>query len=195
MRIRETTVYTIRWLNWTKPIQPSENWQFILKWPNKFKWPNKLKSYWCGYIACTIWNTLWKVFCTVCRYKLFLMYWVRIQLHVHANVIDLFSLYVLFSQDRSFDDTLENCFFQILSYSRAYLCVMYEMTKGKVPLGPLLGKQNIQVKEVYTFQRCIDTLQSTFMSLLGCLDAYWDNSQSCKISYSQYFKKYLQNYQ
>ena len=96
----------------------------------------------------------------------------RIQLHVHANVIDLFSLYVLFSQYRSFDDTLENCFFQILSYSRAYLCVMYEKTKGKVPLGPLFGKQNIQAKEAYTFKRSIDTFQSTFMSLLGCLDAY-----------------------
>ena len=86
------------------------------------------------------------------------MYWVRIQSHVHANVIDLFSLYVLFSQYRSFDETLENCSFQILSYSRAYLCVMYEKTKGKVPLRPLLGKQNIQAKEAYTFKRSIDTL-------------------------------------
>ena len=81
------------------------------------------------------------------------MYWVRIQSNVHANVIDLLSLYVLFSQTyRSFDDTLENRFFQILSSSRAYLRVMYEKTKGKVPLGPLLGKQNIQAKEVYTLR-------------------------------------------
>ena len=92
------------------------------------------------------------------------MYWVRTQLHVHANVIDLLSLYILFSQYRSFDDTLENCFFQIFSYPRAYLRVMYEKTKGKVPLGPLWGKQNIKAREVYTFQRSIDTLQSTFMS-------------------------------
>ena len=35
---------------------------------------------------------------------------------------------------------------------------------GKVPLGPLLGKQNIKAKEVYTFKRSIDTLQSTFVS-------------------------------
>ena len=35
--------------------------------------------------------------------------------------IDLFSLYVLFSQNRSCDNTLENCFFQIPSYSRAYV--------------------------------------------------------------------------
>ena len=83
---------------------------------------------------------------------------------MHANVIDLFSLYVLFSQCRSFDDPLENRFFQILCYSRAYLRVMYEKTKGKAPLGPLLGKQNIQAKQVYTFKRSTDTLQSTFMS-------------------------------
>ena len=27
---------------------------------------------------------------------------------------------------------------------------MYEETMGQVPLGPLLGKQNIQAKEVYS---------------------------------------------
>ena len=41
---------------------------------------------------------------------------------------------------------------------------MYEKTKGKLRLGPLLGKQNIQAKDVYTFKRPIDTLQGTFMS-------------------------------
>ena len=35
-------------------------------------------------------------------------------------------------------------FFQISSYSRAYLRIIYEKIKGQVPLGPLLGKQNIQ---------------------------------------------------
>ena len=30
-----------------------------------------------------------------------------------------------------------------------YLCIIYEKTKDQVPLGPLLGKQNIQAKEVY----------------------------------------------
>ena len=54
---------------------------------------------------------------------------------------DLFILYVLFLQYRSCDNTLEDCFFQILSYSHSYA-----KTKGEVPLGPLLGKQNIQVK-------------------------------------------------
>ena len=35
------------------------------------------------------------------------------------------------------------------SYSRDYLCMIYEKTKDQVPLGPLLGKQNVQAKEVY----------------------------------------------
>ena len=38
-----------------------------------------------------------------------------------TSVIDLFSLYVLFSQYRSRDNTLENCFLQISSCSRAYV--------------------------------------------------------------------------
>ena len=62
---------------------------------------------------------------------------------------DLFNLYVLFFQYRSCDYTLENSFFQISSYSRAYLRIIYEKKKGQVLLGPLLGKQNIQVEEVY----------------------------------------------
>ena len=57
---------------------------------------------------------------------------------------------ILFSQNRSFDNILENCFFQISSYSRAYVSWMiYKKTKGQIPLGPLLRKQNIQAKEVY----------------------------------------------
>ena len=56
------------------------------------------------------------------------------------RAIDLFSLYVLFSQYMSCDNTLENCFFQILSNSRAYLRVIYEKTMGQVRLGPLLEK-------------------------------------------------------
>ena len=38
-----------------------------------------------------------------------------------TSLIDLFSLYVLFSQYRSCDNSLENCFFQISSCSRAYV--------------------------------------------------------------------------
>ena len=44
--------------------------------------------------------------------------------------IDLFSLYVLFFQYRPYGNTLENCFFQILFYSWAYLLINYEETKG-----------------------------------------------------------------
>ena len=61
----------------------------------------------------------------------------------------LVSLYVLSSQYRSCDDTLENFFFQSSYYSRPYVRMIYEKTKGQVPLRPLLGKQNIQAKEVY----------------------------------------------
>ena len=43
--------------------------------------------------------------------------------------IDLFSLYILFSQCRSCDGTLESCFFEISSYSR-----------------PTLRKQNVQIE-------------------------------------------------
>ena len=31
-----------------------------------------------------------------------------------------------------------------------YICIIYEKAKGQIPLGPLLGKQNIQAKEVYS---------------------------------------------
>ena len=41
-------------------------------------------------------------------------------------------------------------FFQISSYARAYVGIIYEKTEGQVPLGPLFGKQNIQAKEVYS---------------------------------------------
>ena len=42
-----------------------------------------------------------------------------------------FSWYVLFSQCRSSDITLENCFSQISSYSRTYVHIMYEKTNEK----------------------------------------------------------------
>ena len=52
--------------------------------------------------------------------------------------IDLFSLCVLFYQYRYCDDTLGKCFFQISYNSRAYVRIIYENTKGQIPLGPLL---------------------------------------------------------
>ena len=48
--------------------------------------------------------------------------------------VDLFSLYVLFSQYRSRDNTLENCFFQISFCSHVYVRIIYEKRKGQVPL-------------------------------------------------------------
>ena len=64
--------------------------------------------------------------------------------------IDLFSLYVLFSQYRSCDNTLENFFFQISSYSLAYLHIM-KRQRVKVPPGTSIGKTKLKVKEVYSF--------------------------------------------
>ena len=52
---------------------------------------------------------------------------------------DLFSLYVLFDQYRSCDDTLEKCFFQISYYSRAYVSIIYEKQKGQIPPGTSIG--------------------------------------------------------
>ena len=48
--------------------------------------------------------------------------------------------------------SFENCFIQIPSYSRSNVRrvrMIYEKTKGQIALRPSLGKQNIQVKEVY----------------------------------------------
>ena len=74
--------------------------------------------------------------------------------------IELFCLYVFFPQYKSCDNTLKSCFDQISSHSSAYLRIIYEKTKGQDPLGPLLGKQYIQAKEVYldVMMRLIDSL-------------------------------------
>ena len=67
-----------------------------------------------------------------------------------TSLTDLFSLYVLFSQYRSCDNTLENCFF---SNFVLFTCICtHKKTKCQVPLGSLGGIQNIQAKEVYTSQ-------------------------------------------
>ena len=62
-------------------------------------------------------------------------------------------MYILFSQCRSCDVTLESCFFEISSYSRG-VCTHNFMKRQKAnPFGnitwPTLGKQNVQAKEVY----------------------------------------------
>ena len=48
-------------------------------------------------------------------------------------VIDLFSLYILFSHLRPRDVTLGKTFFQMSSYAREYVRITYEKTKGKFP--------------------------------------------------------------
>ena len=37
-------------------------------------------------------------------------------------------------------NTLEDCFFEISFYSRAYVRIIYEKINGQVSLGPLVGK-------------------------------------------------------
>ena len=45
----------------------------------------------------------------------------------------IFSSYVLFSHFRPCDVTLENSFFQMSSYARVYVGIIYEKTKGEFP--------------------------------------------------------------
>ena len=49
---------------------------------------------------------------------------------IGSRLIHLFRFYVLFSQYRSGDNNLENCFFEISSDSRAYRRINDEKTKG-----------------------------------------------------------------
>ena len=51
-----------------------------------------------------------------------------------TSLTDLFSLYVLFSQYRSFDNTLKNCFFQSSSCSRAYVRAKRQSVKFPLDL-------------------------------------------------------------
>ena len=61
-----------------------------------------------------------------------------------TSLTDLFSLYVLFSQYRSFDNTLENCFFQISSCSRAYVRTKRQSVKFSCDL--YCEKKTIKLK-------------------------------------------------
>ena len=58
----------------------------------------------------------------------------------------LFSLYGLFSQSGSCDNTLENCFFQISSYLHAHVRIIYDKKNEQIPLRPTLGKQNNKLR-------------------------------------------------
>ena len=59
---------------------------------------------------------------------------------VTAKNRPLNSLYVLFSQYRSCDNTLENCFFQMWCYSRAFVHIIYKKDKGPSSSGTSIGK-------------------------------------------------------
>ena len=51
-----------------------------------------------------------------------------------CDVIDLFSLYVLFSHFRPRDATRGNSFFQVSSYARANVRITNEKNKRKIPM-------------------------------------------------------------
>ena len=67
-------------------------------------------------------------------------------------LIDLFSLYVLFSHLRPRDGTKGNSFFQMSSYARANVRITKEKNKRKIPMRAFtwseMGKQNVQAKKV-----------------------------------------------
>ena len=69
-----------------------------------------------------------------------------------SNLIDLFSLYILFSHFRLRDATRENSFFQMSSYARANLRITNEKQKENSLEGITwseMGKQNVQAEKVY----------------------------------------------
>ena len=87
-----------------------------------------------------------------------------LKFHFFGIRIDLFRIYVLFSQCEVCGSTLENCFFQISPYLNIYIlwftfilglniiffCFKLRRSRGKQNIHtPLLGRQNIQAKEVY----------------------------------------------
>ena len=79
----------------------------------------------------------------------------NLKFHIFCIRIDLFCMYVLFSQCEVCGSTLENCFFQISLYLNIYMpkgkimSYLYIYQKGKIPLRPSRGKQNIHTN--YTF--------------------------------------------
>ena len=69
----------------------------------------------------------------------------------YTSLIDLFSLYALFPQlGYVITPLFLFLFFSNFALFTEYLRIIYEKTKGQGPLGLLLGKQNIQAKEVYS---------------------------------------------
>ena len=68
-------------------------------------------------------------------------------------LIDLFSLYVLFSHFRPRDATRGNSFLQMSSYARANVRITNDKNKRKNSHEGItwskMGKQNVQAKDVY----------------------------------------------
>ena len=72
----------------------------------------------------------------------------------NKSIIDLFSLYVLFSHFRPRDATRGNSFFQMSSYARANVRITNDKKRQKPNshkgiTWSEMGKQKIQAKEVY----------------------------------------------
>ena len=70
-----------------------------------------------------------------------------------ALVIDLFSLYVLFSHFRPRDALMGICLLSFISYAHICTCIRRHL-KETIPSSSItwseMGKQNIQAKEVYS---------------------------------------------
>ena len=76
----------------------------------------------------------------------------RHDMNYSTNIIDLSSLYILFSHFRSRDATRGNSFFQMSSYARANLRITNEKQKENSHEGITwseMGKQNVQAEKVY----------------------------------------------
>ena len=80
----------------------------------------------------------------------------------------LFSLYGLFSQSRSCDNTLENCFFQISSYLHAHVRIIYDKKNEQIPLRPTLGKQNNKLRRTIFVHFFAATSNTTFSVTTFC---------------------------
>ena len=70
------------------------------------------------------------------------------------QVIDLFSLYVLFSHFRARDATRGNSFFQMSSYARANLRITNDKNKKKIPMRASRGLK--WENKMYKLKRSID---------------------------------------
>ena len=83
-------------------------------------------------------------------------------------VMNLLSLYVLFSHFRPRDATRGNSFFQMLSYARANVRKTIEKHNGKIPIRASRGlkwEKNVQAKKVYFLRATREKMASRFASV------------------------------